>query len=81
MKTCGVCGADTWGFNVLKEHYRVGYVHLCDSCGAKANKFVNYFGVKKPADLAALHQFLIGGIKPMADFSALMNGGYYDDVR
>lgn len=83
---CGVCGRlmdDFYecvgiDFHEVKEIYQVGYVHVCSKCVDKINSFVDYYGYKKPKDLRRLHAYMIRGIKPMADYSALMNGGYYE---
>lgn len=77
---CHVCGTIfeyAFQLGALKENYQVGYVDICWACGDTANSFINYYGVKKPEDLARLHQFLISGVLPMRDFSTLMNAGYW----
>ena len=79
---CCVCGhvntyRDCRYFHELIDRYSVGYSDICEKCTTKSNKFINYYGVKKPEDLARLHQFLISGVLPMRDFSTLMNAGYW----
>lgn len=49
----------------------------CDKCGAKADSFINYYGMKKQKDLEALHRYLISGILPMKQYFMLINAGYY----
>lgn len=81
---CSVCGLRCtyrdfryWGFAKISEIYQVGYEDICERCGDKANRFVNYYGKKKPDDKEALRLFLVGGALPMRDYSALANAGYY----
>lgn len=84
MKTlqCCVCGhVNTWRkyryFHELLSIYSVGYSDICEKCADRVNKFIDYYGEKKPEDKAKVHRFLISGVLPMRDFSALMNAGYW----
>lgn len=84
IKQCGHCGLtvtnyqyEYYCFQELIESYRVGYTDICDKCATKADKFVNYYGLKKQKDLDNLHRYLISGILPMKQYTMLMNAGYY----
>jgi len=84
IKQCCVCGTTAsnteyayYNFQTLKDVYQVGYPDICENCCQLANSFVNYYGLKKPQDKAKLHRFLISGVLPMRDYSALTNAGYY----
>lgn len=84
MRFCGVCGKTNnpstgqyFIFRELKSIYMVGFPLLCTSCGDHADKFVNYYGQKSDKDKSDLHAFLISGVAPMRDYSALVNAGYY----
>lgn len=84
MTICGVCGKTSeltrhiYGeFHEIKSIYRVGFKYVCTGCGKRADSFVNYYGYKSEQDKQALHQFLISGVLPMRDYSALVNAGYF----
>lgn len=84
MEQCIVCGAINkdssrpWLFVKLKRCYRVGELEcLCEKCGRKADSFVNYYGAKTAKDEERLSKFLLSGVIPQNQFSALMNAGYF----
>lgn len=84
MTICGVCGKTSkltrhrYGeFHEIKSVYRVGFKYVCHRCAMRADDFVNYAGYKLEKDQSALHQFLISGVLPMRDYSALINAGYF----
>ena len=83
---CGHCGLtvsnyqhEYYNFKELVNRYadEVGYKDICDKCSTKADRFINYYGVKKQKDLDNLHRYLIGGVLPMKQYSMLINAGYY----
>jgi hypothetical protein len=85
VKQCFVCGVvykfSQYGFWRMSEVRAVHLVSdhnlICSKCGDKANSFINYWGKKKPKDLAKLHNFLASGILPMRQYQQQMNAGYF----
>ncbi len=83
-KVCLVCGirvfnsmVSYYDFGSVKSCYRSGgFIDVCDSCGAKANSYVDYHGKKSKKDIANLESFLLTGVMPMRKYNALMFGGY-----
>jgi hypothetical protein len=77
-KTCDICGIDCDSVTELKAIYQTPQLKaLCNSCGEVADSFVNYYGKKKPEDVARLHLFLMSGKRQVDILTATMNAGYF----
>lgn len=83
-RQCHVCGIvfrdnkyGYWDIEQIRKIYSVcNNLDMCAKCARKADSFVDYYGKKKPEDVAKLKRFLLSGYQAKKDFSALMNGGY-----
>lgn len=79
-KTCFMCGItatpydyEFYSFYEVKDIYEIHGVK--DVC----NSFVNYYGHKKPEDLAALKNAMNKGVLVQRKFEQQMNGGYFSE--
>lgn len=63
----------------LKKNYRIfeSVKDICDSCGDKLDRHVDYYGKKKEKDKAKVRKILIDGKVVNEIFSKLMFAGYY----
>lgn len=77
-KQCYICFVEDWFMEEVKGIYRVHNLKdICQDCGHKADRFVNYYGKKKRADLINLKAYLNDCHVVRVKYMALMNGGYY----
>lgn len=81
---CERCGAyipPFRGKKIAEPWQKFGVVDICEKCGDKANKFLNYWGLKKPKDIESLRKYLQSGYlckKETADhYNQLTQAGYY----
>ena len=75
--TCDCCGKKTVILNEIRLIYRIhGMLELCESCGDKSSKFINYYGKKKESDLLKLKNYFNSGRMILNKYSAMMNAGY-----
>lgn len=73
-----MCGNQDWFMREVKDIYQVhDMVDICESCGNKADKFVDYYGVKNKSDKFKLKQYLNTGIEVQNKYNALIHAGYY----
>ncbi len=66
----------------LKKQYQTPFVKLlCNSCGEKANSFINYYGKKKRKDIEKLDRYVRSGkLSKQAEinyYNKLNNAGYF----
>lgn len=54
---------------------------VCHDCGYDLSSFINYYGKKKPEDLAALKRTMNTGVLVQRKFNQQMYGGYDCEFR
>ena len=78
---CPICSGNIQPWSTpLKDIYNAhGLGVFCDECGDKANSFLSYWGEKNQIDKEKLFNFVNCGDVPARKFSAMMNGGYFNE--
>jgi hypothetical protein len=78
MGRCPICSSkvEPWARELRDIYNKHSLGELCDSCGDKADLFLNYWGEKGQKDRDKLFDFINSGDEPARRLSAMMNGGY-----
>lgn len=75
---CPICSneVEPWAQRLRDIYNPHDLGEFCDSCGRKADSFLNYWGTKKQEDINKMLVFVNNGNEPKRRLSAMMNGGY-----
>lgn len=73
-----MCLKEDWFMREIKDVWRIhGMTDICECCGNKADKFIDYYGKKKKQDKQKLKSYLNTGVMVQKKYSAQINAGYY----